>query len=386
MTSSEVPFVPLALPDIGEEEIREVGEALRSGWMTTGPRVGRFESDFGAFLGGDLQAVAVSSATAGLHLALETCGIGAGDEVITTTHTFTATADVIRYAGATPIFADIDLDTYCISPLAITDRISSRTRAILPVHYGGHACDMDGIFRCAGSSGIEVIEDAAHALPTRHRGRLIGTLESAATVFSFYATKTITTGEGGMLVTGDADMARRARIMSLHGIDRSTFQRHGSERPSWYYEVIEGGYKYNMTDIAAAIGIHQLRKATAFHARRCAIAQRYDRELGSLPLVLPPRPADATDHSWHLYVVRVRDDVKTDRDEIISRLYEKGIGCSVHYVPLHQQPFWRDRYGLEPSDYPNSQKLYERGISLPIYTRMTDMDQERVISALKACL
>jgi len=379
-------YLPFALPDIGPEEIQEVIAALESGWITTGPRVGRFESDFAALLGTGVHAVAVNSATAGLHLALEAYGIGAGNEVITTTHTFTATADVIRYAGATPVLVDIDLDSYCISPSAIAKRISPRTKAIIPVHFGGHPCDMDSVCACARNAGIAVVEDAAHALPTRHRGRLIGTLESAATVFSFYATKAITTGEGGMLVTGDAELARRARIMSLHGIDRGTYLRHRSDHPSWYYEIVTAGYKYNMTDISAAIGIQQIRKVQRFHARRCAIAEQYDRDLANLPLVLPPRPANAADHAWHLYVVRLRDDLRVNRDEVISKLHEKGIGCSVHYVPLHQQPFWRDRYGLDPTEYPNSQKLYERGISLPIYTRMTDADQERVISALKACL
>lgn len=385
MKGGEPAYLPFALPDIGPEEIQEVVATLESGWITTGPRVRRFEADFGELLGPGIHAVAVNSATAGLHLAVEGSGIGDGDEVITTTHTFTASADAVRYSGAAPILVDIDLDTYCISPAAIWDRISARTRAVIPVHFGGHPCDMDAIETCADKVHAKVVEDAAHALPTRYRGRLVGALDTAAAVFSFYATKSITTGEGGMLVTRNVELAQRARLGRLHGIDRGTHERGGMDRPSWYYEIVAEGYKYNMPDIAAAIGIQQLRKLETFHARRLALAKRYDEELRQLPLVLPPRPADPADHAWHLYVIRLPDDLRLQRDAVISRLHESGIGCSVHYVPLHQQPRWRERYELKAGDFPNSQKLYERGISLPIYTRMTDSDQDRVIDALKAC-
>lgn len=384
MKTKDPQFLPFALPDIGEEEIAEVVDSLRSGWITTGPKARRFEADFAGFLGGGADAICVNSATAGLHLAVEAIGVGHGDEVITTTHTFTATAEVVRYLGAEPVFVDIDLDTYCIDPAGIESRISPRTRALMPVHYGGHACDMDPIGALAARKGLKVVEDAAHALPTRYKGKLIGNLDTAACVFSFYATKTISTGEGGMLVTRDPVLGRRARLMRLHGIDRDAFNRYTSDKPAWYYEVIEPGFKYNMTDVAAAMGIHQLRKAERFHERRCALARRYDEELCELPIVLPPRPANASDHAWHLYAVRIRDDVAVSRDVVVQKLFEHGIGCSVHYVPLHMQPYWRDRYGLRQTEFPNSQKLYERGFSLPIYTKMTDMDQQRVIDALKA--
>ena len=379
-------FLPFALPDIGEEEIAEVVDSLRSGWITTGPKTRRFEQEFSAYLGGDVEAVAVNSATAGLHLALEAVGIEAGQEVLTTTHTFTATAEVARYLGAEPVFVDVDLDTYCIDPDAAAEYVSDRTAALLPVHYAGYPAPMEALSGLANRRGLRLVEDAAHALPTRSSGGLVGTLDSDAAVFSFYATKTIATGEGGMLVTRDTTIARRARIMRLHGIDRDAFDRYTADRPSWYYEVVAPGFKYNMTDLAASLGIHQLRRLDGFQRRREAIAAGYDAELAGLPLVLPPRPRPPQTHAWHLYVVRLEDDLRLSRDTVVERLYRAGIGCSVHYVPLHLQPYWRNRYGLRPEQFPNSQKLYERGFSLPIYTRMTDADQERVIDALRDAL
>lgn len=378
-------FLPFAMPDIGEEEIAEVADSLRSGWLTTGPKSKRFEDEFAGFLGGGVHAVAVNSATAGLHLAVEALGVQSGDEVIVPTHTFTATAEVVRYMGAEPVLVDIDPGSYCIDPGAVEAAITSRTRAIIPVHYGGLACDMQSVIRVANARGLAVIEDAAHAFPTRTRGALIGTLDSACTVFSFYATKTISTGEGGMLVTRREDLARRAKVMRLHGIDRDAFDRYTSSRPSWYYEVIAPGYKYNLTDVAAAIGLQQLRKANRFLERRTALANNYDEALRNLPVQLPPRrPGDT--HAWHLYVIQLTGDARTSRDELIESMFALGIGLSVHYVPLHLHPYWRDRYSLKAGDFPVSQKLFERGVSLPLYTRMTDSDQERVIDALKSVL
>jgi len=378
-------FVPFASPDIGEEEIAEVVDSLRSGWITTGPKTRQFESDFAVRMG-NAQSIAVNSATAGLHLALEAIGIGPGDEVITTTHTFTATAEVACYLGADPILVDIELDTSCIDPAAIDRAISPRTRAVLPVHYGGRSCEMDRICDIAGRHGLRIVEDAAHAFPTTYKGKLIGTLSSDATVFSFYATKTIATGEGGMIVTADEQIARQARLMRLHGIDRDAFDRYTSTKPSWYYQVIAPGFKYNMTDLAASLGIHQLRKAERFQLRRQEIADRYNEELHELSLVLPPQPLRGDRHAWHLYVVRLSDDAPLHRDELIRRMAESGIGCSVHYIPLHRHPYWRDRYSLRPEHFPNSELLYQRGVSLPIYSRMTDDDQTRVIDALRALL
>lgn len=378
-------FLPFALPDIGEEEINEVIDSLRSGWIATGPKTKRFEENFASYLGGGVYTVAVNSATAGLHLAVEALGIRPGDEVIVPTHTFTATAEIVRYMGADPVFVDIEPESYCLDPSMVEAAVTSRSRAIIPVHYAGLACDMRSISAIAHSRNLAVIEDAAHAFPAKTRGVLVGTSDSECTVFSFYATKTITTGEGGMLVTRREDLARRAKVMRLHGIDRDAFDRYTSSKPSWYYEVVAPGYKYNLSDIAAAIGLQQLRKAELFLERRTLLADRYDDALRELPVKLPPRRfGDA--HAWHLYVIQLGAEARVGRDELIARMFALGVGLSVHYVPLHLQPYWRERYGLRSDDFPVSQQLYERGVSLPLYTRMTDEDQQRVIRGLRTIL
>jgi dTDP-4-amino-4,6-dideoxygalactose transaminase len=387
MSSSDKSFLPFALPEIGDEEIAEVVDALRSGWITTGPKARRFEQDFSAFLGDDsLQSIAVNSATAGLHLALEGLGIGPGDEVITTTHTFTATAEVVRYLGADVKLVDIDPATMCIDPRLVEAAITPRTKALMPVHYAGLAADMPALMAIARRHGLKVVEDAAHALPTTLGGRLVGTFDSDATVFSFYANKTMTTGEGGMLVTRNAELARRARVMRLHGMNRDAFDRFTAKVPSWYYEVVAPGFKYNLTDIAAAMGIHQLKRAQGFQQRRAEIAARYDAALAGWPLVTPPVPAAGDRHAWHLYALRLGDGAGIERDRFIEALFDRGIGCSVHYIPLHLHPYWRDRYALRPEQFPHSQHAYERLVSLPIYTRMSDADVDRVINAVRLAL
>lgn len=379
-------FLPFALPEIGEDEIAEVVQALRSGWVTTGPKTKQFEADFASYLGGGLEAIAVNSATAGLHLGLEAMGIGPGDEVITTTHTFTATAEIIRYLGADPVFVDVNVDTLCIDVDAVAAAITSRTKAIIPVHFAGRSADMTRLLTLARQHGLKVMEDAAHALPTTCNGQLIGTLDSDVTVFSFYANKTITTGEGGMLVTRDPEVAKRARVMRLHGINRDAFDRFTSKMPSWYYEIVAPGFKYNMTDIAASIGIHQLKKANSFQQKRAHIAALYDAALADLPIMRPPHAAAGDVHSWHLYVVQLADGANVSRDVFIERLFEQGIGCSVHYIPLHLQPYWRDTYQLTPEMFPVSQQVFERTVSLPLYTRMTESDVVRVVDAVKKAL
>lgn len=376
-------FLPFSLPEIGEEEIAEVVSALRSGWVTTGPKSKQFESDFTAYLGGDVEAIAVNSATAGLHLGLEALGIGPGDEVITTTHTFTATAEVIRYLGADPVFVDVDADTLCIDVDAVARAITPRTKAIIPVHFAGRSADMMALLALAKQHNLKVMEDAAHAFPTTCDGRLIGTLQSDVTVFSFYANKTITTGEGGMLVTRDPEIAKRARVMRLHGISRDAFDRFTAKVPSWYYEIIAPGFKYNMTDIAAAMGIHQLKKARSFQQKRARVAALYDEALASLPIVCPPHAAPGDTHSWHLYVIQLADDLQIHRDQFIERMFGRGIGCSVHYIPLHLHPYWRDTYKLTPDMFPVSQRTYERTVSLPLFSLMTEDDVARVVAAVK---
>jgi dTDP-4-amino-4,6-dideoxygalactose transaminase len=385
--SDKLPFLPFALPEIGQAEIDEVVDTLRSGWVTTGPKAKRFEDDFTAFLGDpSLHSMAVNSATAGLHLALEALGVGPGDEVITTTHTFTATAEVVRYLGADVVLVDIDPATLCIDVAAVEAAITPRTKAIMPVHYAGLAADMHSLLALARKHGLKVVEDAAHALPTTCGGQLVGTLASDATVFSFYANKTITTGEGGMVVTRNAELAKRIKVMRLHGMSRDAFDRFTAKVPSWYYEIVAPGFKYNLTDIAAAMGIHQLRRAHTFHARRTQIAQAYNTAFAGLPVITPPEPAAGDLHAWHLYVLRLGDAAALNRDALIELLFATGIGCSVHYIPLHLQPYWRDRYALRPESFPHSQRAYERMLSLPLYTRMADADVQRVVTAVRRAL
>ena len=380
------PFLPFALPDIDEAEINEVIDALRSGWVTTGPKTKRFESNFAEFIGGNCEAISVNSATAGLHLALEAIGISAGDEVITTPYTFTATAEVIRYLGAHPVFVDIDPNTFNIDPSKIEAAITPKTKAIIPVHFAGLACDMTSILTIARKHNLKVVEDAAHALPTLYQGLLIGSLDSDVTVFSFYATKTITTGEGGMIVTRNPEIAARCKIMRLHGISRDAFDRYTSNKPAWHYEVIAPGFKYNLTDLASSLGIHQLQKANRFQQRRQEMAKRYTRELADLPLLFPPSAPDGDLHAWHLYVLRLTPQAGIERNQFIEAMAERGIGCSVHFIPLHLHPYWRDSYHLQPQDFPCSLKTYEQAVSLPLYTKMTDEDQARVITAIRKIL
>ena len=379
-------LIPFARPDVGDAEIDAVARVMRTGWLSTGAETRAFEQEFSAFLGDGLQAVAVNSATAGLHLALEAIGIGPGDEVIAPTLTFTATVEVARYLGADAVLVDVDPVTLNMDPAALEAAITPRTKAILPVHYSGLACDMDAIYAVAQRHGLKVVEDAAHSLPTTYKGATIGTLPSAATVFSFYANKTMTTGEGGMVITRDEALAARMRVMRLHGISRDAFDRFTSTKPAWHYEIVAPGFKYNMTDMASAVGRVQLQRLPAFLARRQQLAARYMRELSDLPLILPADAPPGEKHAWHMYVVRLSDDARVTRDEVIQRLSDAGIGTSVHYLPLHRQPYWRDRYGLRAEDYPVADKAFERMISIPLYTTMTDDDQTRVIAELSAIL
>ncbi len=378
-------FLPFALPDIGEAEIDEVVDSLRSGWLTTGPKVRRFEQAFAERLAMP-QAIAVNSATAGLHLALEAFGIGPGDKVLTTPFTFTASAEVVRYLGADPVFADIDEATCNLDPTCAAE-VLARTadvRMLLPVHYGGQSCDMDPLLALARDHGLTVVEDAAHAFPTRYGDHWIGQLGDA-TVFSFYATKTVTTGEGGMVVLRDADKAARMRVMRLHGISHDVFDRYSAQKPSWSYEVVAPGFKYNLTDLAAALGIHQLARAEHMRQRREAIAAIYLREFADLPCRLPhpARPADT--HAWHLFPLQLEQEAMA-RDRFIEFMCEAGIGTSVHFIPLHQQPYWRDRYGLRDQDFPVATRVARRIVSLPIYSRMSDADVDRVVTTVRRLL
>lgn len=375
-------FLPFALPDIGQAEIDAVVETMRSGWLTTGPRVAQFEQEFAESLGGGVHAVAVSSATAGLHLALEAVGVGPGDEVIMPTWTFTATAEVVRYLGAHPVIVDVDPRTLNIDLEAAARAVTPRTRAVMPVHFAGLAVDRTVLSDFAGTHGVAVVEDAAHSFPVVSSGRPIGTGDSAAVVFSFYATKTITTGEGGMLVTPSEDVARRARVMRLHGISRDVFDRYRSNRLSWEYEVVAAGFKYNLTDTAAAIGRVQLQRAEEMRAAREHIAGVYRERFAGLPVDLPATAVDGDTHAWHLFVMRVREDAPTTRDGVIAGLADRGIGCSVHFIPLHMHPVWREGCSLSDADFPVASREFPRVLSLPIFSSMTEGQVERVCAAV----
>ncbi|WP_291811857.1 DegT/DnrJ/EryC1/StrS family aminotransferase [Limnobacter sp.] len=393
---STQPFLPFALPEIGEEEIQEVVNCLRSGWLTTGPKTRQFETDFEAMLnaaGGGVasgnqpvQAIAVNSATAGLHLALEAIGIGPGDEVIVPTHTFTATAEVVRYLGADPVFVDVLPGSLNIDPALVRAAITDKTKAIMPVHFAGLAADMSAIVSIAQEHGLKVVEDAAHALPCVVDSVAVGNLQTDAAVFSFYANKTITTGEGGMVVSRNPEIIKRCKTMRLHGINRDVFDRFTSKAPSWYYEVVAPGFKYNLTDLASAMGIHQLKKAELFRAKRQAIVDQYNAAFENLPVVLPQGAAANGLHSWHLYILRLSDQCPLTRDQFVEALYAQGIGCSVHYIPLHLQPYWREMYKLKTEHFPVSQKAYERMVSIPLYSKMTQSEIDRVIRAVQSIL
>ena len=380
-----------ALPDIGDEESDELLECLRRGWLTTGPKTAFFEKGFADYLGMPY-ALAVNSGTAGLHLALEAFGIRKGDIVITSAYTFTACAEVIRYLGAHPALVDIERRTFNLDPQALEGKLkefksqNKNVKAVLPVHFAGQACDMESVLDLSREYGIRVIEDAAHALPCTHKGKMIGTIGDA-TVFSFYVTKPLSTGEGGMVVTASEGIAKRIKIMRLHGIDREVWDRYTSKKPQWYYEVVAPGFKYNMPDLMAAIGIHQLKKINQFQSRREEIAVRYNEAFADLPLRTPrlARPDDT--HAWHLFVIQLElENIKISRGRFIERMAEKGIGTSVHFIPLHLHPYWRDRYGFEPDDFPVALDCYRRAVSLPIYSKMTDDDVERVIKAVRDIL
>lgn len=380
-------FLPFALPEIGEEEINEVAHSLRSGWITTGPKAKQFEADFTAFLGEDgLESIAVNSATSGLHLALEAVGVGPGDEVIVPTYTFTATAEIVRYLGATPVMVDVDENTFNMTAETFSQAITAKTKAVMPVHFAGLACDMAPIIKIAKQHGIKVIEDAAHALPTTYQGKMIGNLDSDITVFSFYANKTMTTGEGGMVVTRNTELAKRCKVMRLHGISRDAFDRYISTKPAWFYEVIAPGFKYNMPDIAAAIGIHQLKRLPDFQVKRDKMAEVYNRALADLPLELPTQAPQGDKHAWHLYPVKIKPSAGIERGLFIEKMAELGIGCSVHFIPLHLHPYWRDTYNLTPEMFPAAQRIFEQEVSLPLYTKMTEIDQQRVIDAVRQVL
>ena len=378
-------FIPFSRPSLGREEEEAVLAVMRSGWLTTGEEAARFESEFASFVGAR-HAMALNSATAGLHLALEALGVSPGSVVLTTPYTFGATAEVARYLGADPVFVDIDPATLNIDPSALASSLESlrtagrRVAAIIPVHLAGLPCDMEAIGHLSRKYGVPVVEDAAHAFPVKQAGRFAGTLGDVG-VYSFYATKTITTGEGGMAVTDNDEAARRVRIMRLHGIDRDVWNRYAAKSASWKYDIVAPGYKYNLTDLAAAIGRVQLRKAHSFLELRRAAARRYLAAFSGLDFLrVPPTAAD---HAWHLFIIRLElEKLSIDRDRFIEELQRRGIGVSVHFIPLHLMSYYRDRYGLKPDDFPAAHRAFRSCISLPLSAGHTTEEVERVIAAV----
>ena len=374
-------FLPFHKPWIDESEIEEVADTLRSGWLTMGPKTLRFEEDFARYVGAR-HAVAVNSCTAGLHLSLDVAGIQAGDEVITSVYTFTATAAVILHLKARPVLVDVLPDTLTMDPAQVEKKITDRTRAIVPVHLAGAPCEMDQILELASGHNLTVIEDAAHALPAHYKGRMVGSIGDF-TVFSFYAVKNITTGEGGMVTTNHAKCVERLRTRRLHGISRDAWKRYSAEG-SWYYEVDYPGYKYNMTDINAALGLHQLRKSEMFRALRGYYADLYHQGLSDLPELTLPQAHPSVQHAWHLYIIQLNlERLTIDRDTFFELLRKENIGASVHFIPLHIHPYYRNTFGYRPDDFPNALRAYQRAITLPLYPRMSEADVRDVISAVR---
>lgn len=374
-------FLPFSLPSIGDEEIEEVVSTLKSGWITTGMKTKKFEELFKIYIGCK-EAVALSSCTAGLHLALVAAEVGKGDEVITTPFTFASTSEVIIYVGATPVFVDIEKDTYNIDPDKIEGAITSLTKAIIPVHYAGQPCDMDKILKVAKEYDLIVIEDAAHALGAKYKEKKVGTIGDIS-AFSFYATKNLTTAEGGMVTTSNPEYADRIRILSLHGMSKDAWMRY-EDTGSWYYEILDVGYKYNMTDIQASLGIHQLAKFERFQDIRRKYAELYTIGLEDVEGITTPHVRSDVQHAWHLYTILIDEKMLgMDRARFIEKLNRENIGTSVHFIPLHLHPYYQRTYGYKRGDFPNAEYVYDRIISLSLYPSMSEDDIGDVVNAIK---
>jgi dTDP-4-amino-4,6-dideoxygalactose transaminase len=371
-------YLPYNRPSIDEEEIAAVVEALRSGWITTGPRTQEFERRFADYTGA-AHAVGLSSATAALHLALIAAGVGPGDEVIVPVYTFAACAHVVVHLGATPVFVDVCPDDLNLGPEEVERAITPRTRALMAVHFAGQPCRMEPLLALARAHDLFLLEDAAHAVGARYRGRPVGSIGDA-TAFSFYATKNLTTGEGGMLTTNRDDVEETARLYALHGMSRDAWRRY-RRGGSWYYEVVAPGYKYNMSDIQAALGLAQLARLDERNAHRAALARRLTDALKGCEAIELPATRPEVEHAWHLYTIRLREGaLAIDRDRFIAELEARGIGTSVHFIPLHLHPYYREHAGA--CAFPVAESAYERLISLPLYPRMTDADADRVADAV----
>ena len=375
-------FLPLAKATIDPEELKAVEEVLRSGWLTTGAKVQEFEQNMQQYLGVK-KAIGLTSCTAGLHIALAALGIGPGDEVIVPAYTFVATSHVVEWLGAKPILVDVEKDTFNIDPISIERAITPKTKAIIPVHYAGHACDLGAIMQIARKHNLSVIEDAAHAIGTEYGGKKIGNHGDAA-VFSFYVTKTITTAEGGMIVTNDEEFSKKLKSYAYFGMDKDAFNRY-SEKGSWFYQIVDPGFKYNMNNIQGALGVEQLKKLELFIAKRRELAQYYTLLLKEIPGLITPTEKSYTRHAYHLYPLLLDTD-KITRDQFIAKLKEYNIGTSVHFIPLHLHPYYQQKYNFSKGDFPTAEWLFEREVSLPMYPGMTLQDVEYVVDAIKEIL
>lgn len=372
-------YLPFSPPTISEEDIAEVVDTLRSPWITTGPKTKRFEDEFRTFVGAPA-AVALNSCTAALHTALVCLGIGKGDEVITSTMTFAATANVIEHTGARPVLVDVEPDTLNLDPVKVEAAITPRTRAVIPVHYAGHPADLDPLAGLAMAHNLVMLEDAAHAFPAAYKGRTIGAGPNPV-AFSFYATKNLTTAEGGML-TGGPDLVERARVVGLHGMNRDAWKRY-AKGGSWRYDILLPGFKYNMTDIAAALGIQQLKRIASFARRREQIAAQYSAAFAKDDALETPVCRAEVDHAWHLYVLRLREGtLSIGRDRFIDELSARNIGTSVHFIPVHLHPYYRDTYGYAADSFPVAYQNFERMLSLPLHPGLADADVSDVIDAV----
>jgi len=373
-------WLPFHRPSLDDDDVAGVVETLRSGWITTGPTTRKFEEAFARAIG-VRSALAVSSGTAALHLGLRVLGVQPGDDVVVPTYTFTATAEAVTYLGARPVLADVDPETCNLRAEDVARVLTPRTRAVVPVHIGGLPCDMAPIRELARGAGIAILEDAAHALPARDRRGRVGTLGDAA-AFSFYATKNLTTGEGGALVVRDRARAEQARILSLHGMSRDAWKRY-TAAGHWRYEIVASGHKYNLGDVAASLGLTQLAKLPAFHARRRRLAARYDRAFAGLDAVRRPPTRPGTEHARHLYMIRIRPEVlRIGRDEFIDELRRRNIGTSVHFIPLHLHPYYEQVWGYRPGGFPNAETAFANVVSLPLYPAMHDADVDDVVTAV----
>lgn len=379
--STRQEFLPYALPLIEEDDIAEVVDTLKSGWLAKGPKTMEFEKQFAEYVGAKY-AVALNSCTAALHLSLVAAGIGEGDEVLTTPMTFASSANVVIHTGAKPVFADIDPVTMNLNPKKIRGKITSRTKAIIPVHIAGHPCEMDEIMEIAREHNLFVLEDAAHAVYTQYKGKMIGTIGNT-TAFSFYATKNLVTGEGGMVTTNDEALYNKIRIMSTHGMSRNAWNRY-AEAGSWYYEILSPGYKDNMSDIMAGLGLSQLAKLERMQGIRQKLVNYYQAEFAKMPELEVPVELEYARHAWHLYIIKLNlDKLSIDRGNFVEELKEENIGTSVHFIPLHMHPYYRDKYGYKSGDFPIAESVFERNISLPLYPKMSMHDANDVVDAVR---